>query len=172
MIKYSDVKTYTEMSHYYVNVEWKDLYYHIHRDRDTESLELNPDFQRGHVWTLKQQIKYIEYKLSGGYGADIILTNCPGWMNDFRGPYQLVDGLQRITSILKFLDNKLKVFNNYYYRDFEGRIPSYLNVYWHVNNLNTRREVLKWYLELNSGGVIHTSEELDRVHKLLQKEIS
>ena len=31
--------------------------------------------------------------------------------------------------------------------------------------------MLQWYIEFNSGGVVHTKEELDRVRKLLEDEI-
>ena len=165
-MKYSKLKTFTEQSHYKVEVEWNDLEYHI---RHAE-IDLNPDFQRGHVWTKEQQIKYIEFKLSGGFGSNVILTNCSGWMDDFKGPYQLVDGLQRITAVLDFFHNKFKIFNKYYFKDFEGRVPSYLTFEWHVNNLNTKAEVLKWYLEVNTGGVVHTQEELNRVKKLLDNQ--
>lgn len=41
-----------------------------------------------------------------------------------------------------------------------------------VNNLLTRREVLQWYVEFNSGGTPHTTEELDRVRALLRKELA
>ena len=39
-----------------------------------------------------------------------------------------------------------------------------------INNLQTRKEVLQWYIELNSGGTVHTDAEIDRVKKLLRKE--
>ena len=38
---------------------------------------------------------------------------------------------------------------------------------WHVNDLSTYSEVLQWYLDLNSGGTVHTEEELNRVQQLL-----
>jgi len=38
-------------------------------------LQLNPDFQRGHVWIENQQIKYIEYILRGGKTARVIYLN-------------------------------------------------------------------------------------------------
>ena len=39
-----------------------------------------------------------------------------------------------------------------------------------VNDLQTREEVLQWYLELNSAGTPHSKEELDRVKALLARE--
>jgi len=39
-----------------------------------------------------------------------------------------------------------------------------------VNTLQSREEVLKWCLEMNSGGTPHPQEELDRVRDLLENE--
>ena len=39
-----------------------------------------------------------------------------------------------------------------------------------TNDLQTREEVLQWYLELNSTGTPHTKKELDRVKALLNRE--
>lgn len=37
----------------------------------------------------------------------------------------------------------------------------------HVNNLKTEKEVLQWYIDMNAGGTPHTTEEIDRVKKLI-----
>ena len=37
----------------------------------------------------------------------------------------------------------------------------------HVNNLKTKREVLQWYIDMNAGGTPHTTEEIERVKKLI-----
>jgi hypothetical protein len=39
-----------------------------------------------------------------------------------------------------------------------------------VNDLKTKAEVLQWYLDINSGGVVHTETELEKVKRLLTKE--
>ena len=44
--------------------------------------ELVPDFQRGHVWTQGQQIKYIE-SLMRERAPNTLLFNCPGWVNSY-----------------------------------------------------------------------------------------
>lgn len=38
-----------------------------------------------------------------------------------------------------------------------------------INDLQTEEEVLNWYLEMNSGGTVHTKEELDKVKHLLEE---
>lgn len=135
-----------------------------------EGLQLQPDFQRNHVWSQDQQSKFIEYLLKGGITTPLYF-NHPNWMGSFKGDFVLVDGLQRLTAILKFLKNELTVFDNQYLKDFEDeRFINEIYIKINVNNLKTRKEVLKWYLDINSGGVVHTEEELEKVRDLLRKE--
>lgn len=139
------------------------------------NLELNPFFQRGHVWTEEQQIAYIEFFLRGGVSAKTIYLNCP-WFNDNKKEaYDMdmvcVDGLQRLTALRKFIANELPVFG-YYLKDFED-YNALLRCYTlsiNVNDLKTIEEVLEWYIDFNSGGTVHSKEEIDRVKKLLDKE--
>jgi len=83
----------------------------------------------------------------------------------------VIYGLQRITAVRRFFNKEIKAFGQYV--DEFGKLiynsmtPGFSV---HINNLETRKEVLNWYLELNSGGVIHTSEEIERVKKLLEIE--
>lgn len=36
-----------------------------------------------------------------------------------------------------------------------------------VNCLQTRKDMLQWYIDMNSGGTVHSEEEINRVKKLL-----
>lgn len=38
-----------------------------------------------------------------------------------------------------------------------------------VNDLKSEREVLQWYIDMNAGGTPHTTEEIERVKKLINK---
>lgn len=170
-MKFKDISKYTETANYSINVSWNFLIDQLEhwKNRETASVELNPDFQRGHVWTEEQQIAYVEYKLANGPGADIIYFNCVGWMNSFEGPFVCVDGLQRITAVLAFLENKIKAFGHFC-SEFEDPIQLDRIVFlFNVNNLKTQKEVLSWYLEMNHQGTPHTEDELDRVRTLLDK---
>jgi len=155
---------------YQVDVPWGYLRRHLECGVE---INLTPDYQRGHIWSTKKRAAFVEYGLMGGEAARTIVTNCPGWMADFRGPYELVDGLQRVTSVLMFLDNKFKVFGHYF-QDFEDsklfRSRSRPFFSWQVLSLPTRKEVLNLYLLLNSGGVVHSPKEIARVKSLLADE--
>ncbi|WP_235887963.1 hypothetical protein [Neobacillus paridis] len=77
--------------------------------------------------------------------------------------------MQRLTACLRFLRNEIPIFGHYLH-EFEDKIPIDVDILWCVNTLPTRKEVLKWYLELNEGSVPHTEEEIERVKALLEKE--
>jgi len=177
-----DIPQMTNAGNYQVNVDWEYLLHwidkHLQSGRGSAILDLNPDFQRGHVWNVKQQRKYVEYKMKNGPGADVIYFNCIGWMDDFRGPFVIVDGLQRLTAVTKFMKNKLRVFKGlsddkvgFIHSDFIGlmRLMRGCEFIINVNNLKNRKEVLTWYLEMNSGGTPHTKKELNKVKELLKK---
>lgn len=166
MVKFSDIPQFTKTPDYQINIGLKYLPEKVREDIEEMGLQLNPDFQRGHVWTEEQQIRYIEYLLRGGKSGRDLYFNCPGWRIGEIGNYVCVDGLQRLTAILKFMNNEIKAFG-YYYNEFEGRMPLGLDVIWHVNDLKTKKEVLRWYVEMNSGGTPHTEEEIDRVKRMM-----
>ena len=138
---------------------------------ENRRLIMNPEFHRGHVWTQEQQVKFVEFILSGGDTNNVIYFN---YDEDAPRPKNmlLVDGLQRVTAVQKFLNGDLAVFGGHKIGDFTGNMKAVLRhsyLHFNVNNLKTYKEVLKWYLEMNSNGTPHTHEEIERVRSLLDK---
>ena len=93
------------------------------------------------------------------------------------GPYVLVDGKQRIEAVCRFMRNEIRIFRDldpkkdgYLHSDFTDHMRHYAVFLWCVNDLQTKAEVLQWYLDLNAGGVVHSDEEISRVRALLEKE--
>lgn len=136
-------------------------------------LDLNPDFQRGHVWSRDKQIAYVENVLRGT-APTLLRFNCPCYgSNTTPGdlpPNDLVcvDGLQRITALLSFLNGDFKVFDKYAAPDLKGT-PFDLSRYtvqFSVFEIRNRKDLLTFYLDINSGGVVHSDEELARVRAL------
>lgn len=89
-------------------------------------------------------------------------------LGNWDGDFVCVDGLQRITATKRFIHNEIKVFGHYF-NEFEGNPGCCNDLRININNLKTRKEVLQWYLQFNSGGTIHTNKELDKVKELLEK---
>lgn len=134
-------------------------------------LNVDPDFQRAHVWSDDQRSAYIEFFLRGGKTGRVIYINHPGWQSIKEGKMELVDGKQRIEAWRKFRDNQIKVCGSFYneFTDTPRRIRTTLKI--NINTLQTRAEVLQWYLDFNSGGVVHSVEEIEKVKKLLESEL-
>jgi len=137
-------------------------------------LDLNPDFQRGHVWSESQQAKFIEYLAKGGK-CPTIMFNSPvfgGYLSTGKMSEEvvLVDGKQRLTAVLKFINNNLAIFGGVFIDDFEDkeRFLKSTDIMYVVNKLQTRKELLQWYIEINEGQVAHTLEEITRVKCLLE----
>lgn len=158
-------------SNYSVTMPWSSIEGWLNDRTLPKTIELIPDFQRGIVWTDTECSAFLEYYLAGGAANNIIYWNCPGWMTSFKGPLQLVDGLQRITAVRKLLDNKIPIFG-YYYNQITGPKPLTLDwaFIWHVNNLPTREQVLNWYLALNHTGRPHHKSEIERIQLLIELE--
>lgn len=137
-------------------------------------LDLSPEYQRDHRWNERTQIKFVEFVLRGGK-IPTIMFNSPAYndfvKSDLPDTIELVDGKQRLTAILKFLDNELPVFGGHYRKDIEGIeifIKSkYITIC--VNSLTTRNEIVTWYLEMNEGHVAHTEDELNKARSFLDK---
>lgn len=170
-MKYRDIPQLPR-ANYSATVPWDHVEAKI-QDWQQESacpLNLDPDYQRTHVWTPEQQSRYIEYVLQGGEVGRVITFNCPGWMHTWKGPFELVDGKQRVEAVRAFFRDEVPVFG-YVCSQIEGRFPwGDCTFTWQVCTLNTREEILQLYLNINAGGTPHTKDELDKVRAMLEQE--
>lgn len=147
-------------------VHFKNYFYKQEKEK---SLTIQPDFQKGFVWHEQQRINYVEYVLRGGGKEKLILAN------ENEQGFVLVDGLQRLTTLNLFLDDKLRVFGCLY-SEFEPlggkaglKFSITIGIKFGIAQLQTRKEVLQWYIDLNSG-TEHTQQEIDKVKYLLEQE--
>mgnify|MGYP003299344401 CR=1 FL=1 len=169
-MKWSDIPRLTDCNDSGPQYSLKEFVEHIGKEVTEWGLVLNPDFQRGHVWTEEQQVAFVEFMLMGGKSANVVYFNAPDWPSTYNdGTYVCVDGLQRITALQRFINNEIKVFGHYF-DEFEGRLSiTRCSMEIRVNNLKTREQVIQWYLEMNTGGTPHSKEEIDRVKELLKQ---
>src|SRR5690606_19894387 len=90
MPRFADIPTFPRAS-WCVDVGWD--YLERFLDGQLEiGLDLEPDFQRAHVWTREQQIAYVEYQLRGGEVAREITCNAKDWSSGQVHDYVIVDG--------------------------------------------------------------------------------
>ena len=142
-----------------------------------KGIDFTPDFQRGHVWTEKQQICFLENvlrRIIDESGLTIRFNN-PIWSDthltgDLPDQTVCIDGLQRLTAIRKFINGDLTVFG-IKHEDLPFRvIMRDLRIVIQMYDFKSKNELLKFYLDINSGGTAHTDKELNRVRNLLKEE--
>lgn len=156
-------------SYYRIDSDWKYLNEQLeswHRPEMGSPLILNPDFQRGHVWTPEQQTAYVEYALKGGTMGREIYFNCSSWQGKYNTPTFCVDGLQRLTAAQEFVNDRLRAFGHLY-SEFEDRCMTTFSL--HMLKVKNKRELLKVYLDFNSGGTPHNPAELERIEKMIEE---
>jgi len=161
---------------YEVDMDWRWFHKHLtEMGNDYGGLEFNPDFQRGHVWTPEQQTHFIENILRGVVSSSgfLIQFNCPNWDNhDYKGElprgFQCIDGLQRITAVMKFLNGEIKPFG-LHVDDLDGSSFSIRSKYRFrvaIHNFERKFDLLSHYLDINAGGTPHSASELERVRAM------
>jgi hypothetical protein len=166
-ISFQDIPQFPT-AHYSVDVDWKMLERHIEHAIEFDGLNLEPSFQRAHVWNRQQQIAFVEYQLQGGEVGIELTFNCPGWLHavDKIGPYEIVDGKQRLEAVRAFLRDDLPAFGQKF-SEFTGTLRIFHSFKWRICTLETRAEVLQLYLNINAGGTPHTKQELNKVRQML-----
>lgn len=160
---------------YRCDLSWKNLLNSM--EDHYASMNLRPDFQRDLVWTNEQKISFIEWMLRGGnYGRDIYF-NCPGWNRGSREEGVLVDGMQRLHAAMEFMRDEIRVFKGVFPEypdgiissDIKNGVPFEVRFIFHINNLKNKKDVLKWYIQLNTNGTPHSIEDIARVKRMLDR---
>jgi hypothetical protein len=174
MPNFSDIKLFPR-AHYEIDVGWGYVESILEDWGNTSygySLNLDPPYQRAHVWTREQQIAYVEYCLRGGEVGRNITWNCSTWGTTYSTPVELVDGKQRLEAVRSFMRGDLPAFGHTY-PEWTGTIRMVVTGFkFRVCALPTQEEVLQLYLNINAGGTPHTQEELDRVRAMLAEVTS
>lgn len=67
--RFKDIPQFTRSGSYQVDMPINRVPNWIEAEQKEMNLQLNPNFQRGHVWTEEQQIAWIEFFLRGGIQA-------------------------------------------------------------------------------------------------------
>ena len=131
---------------------------------------LDPDYQRGRVWTSEQQKDYLGFLLEGGRAPEIVVRELPN-------RYEVVDGKQRCSAILSWWANEVpaRLSEEHGHREIWASDLSaaelavvkgdHMRVRAIIVRLD-RKETLALYIRLNRGGTPHTEQEIERVRAL------
>jgi hypothetical protein len=127
---------------------------------------LNPEFQRNKVWTNQQKSDLIES----------ILMNIPlpqfYFAVDKSGIYSVVDGLQRLSAVFDFMDNKYKLSQLAYLNDYsedyfsalprpqQAKIEKYQIQAYAIKYPTPEKVKLDIFARINSGGTVLNKQEM------------
>jgi hypothetical protein len=95
----------------------------IYTQIQENDLDLAPDFQRSFVWKDKQQVRLVESILLG------IPLPAFYFNQDKTGAHQVIDGVQRLTTLKQFMSDRLELNESYleYLRNLSGKTFSTLD---------------------------------------------
>lgn len=178
-ISLKDVRPYLGAARYVVGVAGPRVMPFAEEHATEGGFDLDPDFQRGHVWTPDLRTAFIEHLLRGGEHGRTIVWNSPtydrigGKRGDLDDTLVIVDGKQRFTALTLFLADEVRVFGGNAFSDFDAdsrrlmtTTTGLLRMFMHVHGLQWRRDLLDLYLQLNLGAVPHSADEIARVRAL------
>lgn len=165
LTRFQDIPQFTRDGNWECDYPLDRLHAFIVESQEKFGLNLDPDFQRAHVWIEEQQIAWLEFFLRGGKTGRVIYLNQADWPSS-HGEFVCVDGKQRIEAVRRFVANEIPAFGTLY-KEFTDKLRVCQTMRVNVNSLTTRAEVIQWYIEMNAGGTPHTAAEIERVRKLL-----
>jgi len=129
----------------------------------TNCNEFVPNFQRDNdKWTKKMQVSFVENFLMG-FESSIFLfyageQEFPKW--------EILDGLQRLTALSLFLDNKLKILGRYYYNDIKTEINDMVQLQIRLYRFDTEKDAVNFYISMNEN-ISHSKKDIKKAKDYL-----
>jgi len=123
-----------------------------------------PDFQRDNdKWSLSKKVKFIENVLAGFistvYLYEIKSKNASCLADSLA---KVLDGLQRLTSLVEFTNNEFPIFGGFYYDDIKsGAVMGSPTIAMRQFTFETEEDACRFYIDLNDGNT-HSKSDIKR----------
>jgi len=137
-------------------------------------IEMDPDYQREHVWDLADKVNLIESMFNNiDIGKFVFVHN--GYGSDKL--YEIVDGKQRLTAFIEFMERRFAYKGKYWddlsFRD-QDRLENYSVGIGELRSLDgkplTKTQKYQSFLKLNTTGKAQDPKHIKYVEALLSKE--
>ena len=127
-----------------------------------------PAFQRSNdKWTREMQIKFVENIICGaetniifGYVATSGTSKCN---------CKLIDGQQRVTALLDWMDNKFNIFDevSFSHPDVDVVLSGIYDFKTRIYRFDTEQDMVQFYIDMNEN-ITHSSEDIDKAKQYLK----
>ena len=137
-------------------------------------VDFNPDYQRGSVWDDEDREKLLDSIFMGREIGRFVFKQLPFTRTNNDGNYyEIVDGTQRMLTLLAFYENRFP-YKGVFYNDLSAQDKNwFMDASIGVAEIDqsvTRAEVLEIFLAMNEGGKPVAKEVLDHARELLNEE--
>lgn len=129
---------------------------------------MNPEYQRGLVWSIDDKQKLIDALVQGRSIGAITFAK-----NDFDDKflYEILDGKQRLSTIAEFVADGFDYQGIFFSELSLAAQSEFFNLSLGVIDVSfdDDREKIEYFIELNSAGVKMSNEFLDNLRKTVEK---
>lgn len=133
-------------------------------------IDMEPDYQRGYVWEENDKEFLIDSIFNNiDIGKFVLIRVDRAGVYDEL--YEILDGKQRLSTIIEFFENKL-AYKGKYYNDLSGEDKNTFkehNISIAEVNRCDKASVLKYFLMLNRSGKSMDQKHLDNVQNMLNE---
>lgn len=132
------------------------------------------NLQRDYVWNIEQKRELIWSVLMNRHIPRMAMLNIVSEKTDTKGTYQVIDGKQRLSSMIDFYKGKFDLLidgKNYFFNDlpedYQRVISGFMFPYYIVNedfgNKFTDEDKINWFRYINFAGTPQDAEHLQRL---------
>lgn len=155
---------------YYANITIESL---IHRCLSS-GIDMNPEYQRGNVWSEEEKQALLDsIFMHAEIGRFVIRSKEPDYnvdLNEYL--YEIVDGKQRLSTIVDFYLNRL-AYKGVYYNELSPKDRyCFLNTHLSLADMDdaTKEDALRVFLMVNQSGHSMDPAVLSSAKELLERE--
>lgn len=169
---WDDVARFEEDDDIFFNYQQRDMRSLMHMMCKEYGIDLEPEYQRGLVWSDVQKWSLIDSIMKNIDIGKFTIIRRP-WGSDHSKPmtpklYEMLDGKQRITALWEFYTSQFK-YNGLYYYELHPRDRSHFKNY-RISYAEceplTDEQKYRYFLKLNTTGVPIDQEHIERVRRL------
>lgn len=154
----------------------RDLYFLLYLCFEEYGIDLDAEYQRGNVWTLKQKRDLIDSIFKNIDIGKFTVIERP-WGDDHNKPitpllYEALDGKQRITTIRDFFLNRFQYNGKYFCELYPGDKSHFrhYSISYAETKPMTKEQKYRYFLKLNTTGTPQDPSHIKKVWQMWMKE--